>query len=71
MAQKMTTVGELREALSECEDDLPICSVTNEGELKDLFIYGHKRKVTAGFAFDTETVIVFESDSPHWEFNLP
>jgi len=70
MAQKITTVGEIREALSECEDDLSICSVTEQGELKDLFVYGHKRKREIGFAFETETVIVFESDSPHWEFNL-
>lgn len=70
MAQKITTIGELREALSECDDDVPICSVSDIGELKDLFIYDHKRKREIGFAFETDTVIVFESDSPHWEFNL-
>jgi len=70
MAQKMTTVGEIREALEECEDGMPVFSVADSGELKDLFIYGHKKPISAGFAADTEMVVVFESDSSHWEFNL-
>lgn len=70
MAQKITNVGELREALSECADDMPICTASDMGELEELFIYSHERKQEIGFAFETETVIVFESDSPHYEFNL-
>jgi len=70
MAQKVTTVGELREALSDCEDDQSIYSVTDCGELSNLFIYNHKRKREIGFAFEIEMVIVFETDSPHWEFKL-